>query len=124
MPNISPRRMKLGFNIVANGAHVAGWRMPGARADAAMDIRLWKDMARAAERACIHFMFWADGIAEAFAYLHQEGGASFNLTLHPWITGQAHRIRWLREALTRVLGLPGIWRTTTDALAAQAREQL
>ena len=58
-----PRQMKLGFNIVANGAHVAGWRMPGARADAAMDIRLWKDMARAAERACIHFMFWADGIA-------------------------------------------------------------
>ncbi len=63
MHNDSPRRMKLGFNIVANGAHVAGWRMPGARADAAMDIRLWKDMARAAERARIHFMFWADGIA-------------------------------------------------------------
>jgi FMN-dependent oxidoreductase (nitrilotriacetate monooxygenase family) len=55
--------MKLGFNIVANGAHAAGWRMPGARTDAAMDIRMWKDMARAAERACIHFMFWADGIA-------------------------------------------------------------
>jgi peptidoglycan/xylan/chitin deacetylase (PgdA/CDA1 family) len=67
---------------------------------------------------------WADGIAEAFAYLHEEGGASFNLTLHPWITGQAHRIRWLREALSRVLGLPRIWRTTTDALAAHAREQL
>ena len=63
MPTVPPRRMKLGFNIVANGAHVAGWRMPGAQEDAAMDIRLWKDMARAAERACIHFMFWADGIA-------------------------------------------------------------
>src|SRR5260370_1334908 len=63
MKNVSPRRMKLGFNIVANGAHVAGWRMPGAKANAAMDIRLWKDMARAAERARIHFMFWADGIA-------------------------------------------------------------
>ena len=63
MKNVSRRRMKLGFNIVANGAHVAGWRMPGAKANAAMDIRLWKDMARAAERARIHFMFWADGIA-------------------------------------------------------------
>ena len=42
-----PRQMKLGFNIVANGAHAAGWRMPGANADAAMDIRLWKDMAHA-----------------------------------------------------------------------------
>ncbi len=55
--------MKLGFNIVANGAHVAGWRMPDAQANAAMDIRLWKQMAQAAERARIHFMFWADGIA-------------------------------------------------------------
>jgi len=57
------RSMKLGLNIVANGAHAAGWRMPGARVDAAMDIGLWMDIARAAERACFHFMFWADGIA-------------------------------------------------------------
>src|SRR5260370_33974178 len=63
MKRVSPRRMKHVFNIVANGAHLAGWRMPGAKANAAMDIRLWKDMARAAERARIHFMFWADGIA-------------------------------------------------------------
>jgi len=34
----------------------------------------------------------ADGIAEAFAYLHADGGESCNLTLRPWITGQAHRI--------------------------------
>jgi hypothetical protein len=47
MKTALPRRMKLGLNIVANGAHVAGWRMPGADANAAMDIRLWKEMARA-----------------------------------------------------------------------------
>jgi alkanesulfonate monooxygenase len=57
------RQMKLGLNIVANGAHAAGWRMPQAQANAATDIRLWKRMAQAAERAKIHFMFWADGIA-------------------------------------------------------------
>ncbi len=67
---------------------------------------------------------WADGIAEAFAFLHEEGGAVFNLTLHPWIAGQAHRIRWLRDALSRVLGKPDVWRTTTDALAQAARPQL
>ena len=67
---------------------------------------------------------WADNIAEAFAFLHDEGGASFNLTLHPWIAGQAHRIRWLREALSRVLGRGQIWRTTTDEVARVAREQL
>jgi FMN-dependent oxidoreductase (nitrilotriacetate monooxygenase family) len=59
----SERQMKLGLNIVANGAHAAGWRMPQAQANAATDIRLWKTMAQAAERAKIHFMFWADGIA-------------------------------------------------------------
>lgn len=63
MSHTAPRQMKLGLNIVANGAHSAGWRMPDANADAAMDIRAWKRLAQAAERACIHFMFWADGIA-------------------------------------------------------------
>lgn len=67
---------------------------------------------------------WADGIAEGFAFLHGEGGAVFNLTLRPWVTGQAHRIRWLREALARVLGLPGIWRATTDEVAKHAAAQL
>ena len=37
--------------------------MPQARTDAAMDITLWKRMAQEAEKVCIHFMFWADGIA-------------------------------------------------------------
>jgi allantoinase len=67
---------------------------------------------------------WADTVAESFAFLHDEGGGSFNLTLHPWIAGQAHRIRWLREALSRVLGRGGIWRTTTDEVARVAGEQL
>ena len=67
---------------------------------------------------------WSDNLAEAFALLHDEGGAVFNLTLHPWITGQPHRIRWLREALARMLGKPGVWRTTTDDLARVARAQL
>ena len=57
------RQMVLGLNLVAAGGHPGGWRMPGAAADAAMDIRRWKRMAAAAERACLHFMFWADGIA-------------------------------------------------------------
>jgi len=55
--------MRLGLNIVAAGAHASGWRMPQAQADAALDIKLWMRMAQAAERACFHFMFWADGIA-------------------------------------------------------------
>jgi allantoinase len=67
---------------------------------------------------------WRANIAEAFEVLHAEGGNVFNLTLHPWIAGQAHRIRYLRDALHRILGKPEVWRTTTDALAEAARPQL
>lgn len=67
---------------------------------------------------------WADCVAAAFGCLYDEGGGVFNLTLHPWIAGQAHRIRWLREALTRILGKREVWRTTTDAVARQAQAQL
>jgi allantoinase len=67
---------------------------------------------------------WADCVAEAFAFLHEEGGGVFNLTLHPWISGQAHRIRWLHESLTRIVGRPGTWRSTTDEVARVVREQL
>lgn len=55
--------MKLGLNLVANGAHGGGWRMPDAHLGAAMDIRMWKQLAKEAERAKFHFMFWADGMA-------------------------------------------------------------
>ena len=55
--------MVLGLNLVGPGGHPGGWRMPDAAADAAMDIWLWKRMARDAEAARFHFMFWADGIA-------------------------------------------------------------
>ena len=60
---------------------------------------------------------WADGLAEAFAVLHDEGGACFNLTLHPWVIGQAHRIRYLGDALGRMLGRGGVWRASTDEVA-------
>lgn len=56
------RTMKIGLNIVANGAHAAGWRMPDAEPDA-LDIDLWTRIAQAAEAQRVHFMFWADGIA-------------------------------------------------------------
>jgi peptidoglycan/xylan/chitin deacetylase (PgdA/CDA1 family) len=67
---------------------------------------------------------WSANLIEAFEVLHAEGGNVFNLTLHPWITGQAHRIRYLRDALHRILGKPHVWRTTTDELAEVARAQL
>jgi len=67
---------------------------------------------------------WTDSVAEGFSYLHEEGGGVFNLTLHPFVTGQAHRIRYLSDALHRIMGKPGTWVTTTDELAKAARAQL
>jgi len=67
---------------------------------------------------------WASGIAEAFSVLQCEGGSVFNLTLHPWVAGRPHWIRWLREALALVVGKAAVWRTTTDELARVAHEQV
>jgi len=67
---------------------------------------------------------WQANIVEAFEVLHTEGGNVFNLTLHPWIAGQAHRIRYLRDALHHILGKPQVWRATTDEVAVVARAQL
>jgi allantoinase len=67
---------------------------------------------------------WQANLVEAFEVLHAEGGNCFNLTLHPWIAGQAPRIRDLRDALHHILGKPRVWRTTTDEVAAEARSQL
>jgi peptidoglycan/xylan/chitin deacetylase (PgdA/CDA1 family) len=67
---------------------------------------------------------WSANIVEAFDVLHAEGHNTFNLTLHPWVVGQAHRIRYLRDALHQILGKPHVWRTTTDELAEAARSQL
>jgi peptidoglycan/xylan/chitin deacetylase (PgdA/CDA1 family) len=67
---------------------------------------------------------WAASIAEGVEVLHGEGGAVFNLTLHPWVAGQAHRIRYLDQALAAILGKAGIWRAGLDEIAAAAAAQL
>lgn len=68
---------------------------------------------------------WRDVVVEAFDYLHGEASASgsvFTLGLHPWLCGQAHRIRYLDEALTRMAGYDGVWQTTAGAVADWYRE--
>ena len=67
---------------------------------------------------------WAAGLVEAFDVLHGEGGMCFNLTLHPWIAGQAHRIRYLGEALAGILGHRGVWRAQAGEVARVAAGQL
>jgi peptidoglycan/xylan/chitin deacetylase (PgdA/CDA1 family) len=62
------------------------------------------------------------GLVEAAAErLAAEGGRSFVLSLHPWVIGQAHRIRYLREALDRLVRIEGLWPATAGEVAARAR---
>ncbi|HWG03557.1 MAG TPA: LLM class flavin-dependent oxidoreductase [Beijerinckiaceae bacterium] len=54
------RQIKLGFSVTPNGSHKGGWRLPQAWVGGGLDIDQWKDVAQAAERGRMHFIFWAD----------------------------------------------------------------
>lgn len=57
------RQMKIGINMVQNGAHNSGWRHPDADAGIANDFEGYARVIQMAEDAKIHFMFLADGAA-------------------------------------------------------------
>ena len=44
-------------------------------------------------------------------------GGLFMLTIHPWISGRAQRIRMLRTLFTHILRRSDVWVTTADELA-------
>jgi peptidoglycan/xylan/chitin deacetylase (PgdA/CDA1 family) len=59
-------------------------------------------------------------IKDQFDVLYAEGEASGKvmcISLHPFLIGQPHRIRYLDEALSYVLSHDGVWRTTGDEIA-------
>jgi allantoinase len=66
-------------------------------------------------------------VGEAIEVLHQEGeqsGRSFGLSLHPWLFGMAHRIRYLDEALGRITAHRGLWQATACEIADWVRGEL
>ncbi|MEV0107824.1 polysaccharide deacetylase family protein [Nocardia sp. NPDC050799] len=52
---------------------------------------------------------WADS---------ETSGRVLALALHPFVTGQAFRARYLDEALAYIVEHPGVWVTTSDEIAA------
>ena len=54
------RQMKLGFSVTPNGSHRGGWRLPEAWEAGGLDLDQWVQIAQAAERGKMHFIFWAD----------------------------------------------------------------
>jgi len=69
---------------------------------------------------------WRDVVIEAFDYLHQEASASgsvFTLGVHPWLLGQAHRIRYLDEALARTSQYGEVWQAAAGEVADWYRKR-
>jgi allantoinase len=45
------------------------------------------------------------------------GGRVMALALHPFVIGQAFRLKYLGQALDHVANHPGVWLTTSDEIA-------
>ncbi len=60
---------------------------------------------------------YPDLVADAFELLHREGGQVFNLSIHPWLMGMAHRIKYLDEALRRIERFGNSWQATPGEIA-------
>ena len=60
---------------------------------------------------------YPDLVGEAFELLHQEGGQVFNLSIHPWLMGMPHRIKYLDEALRRIERFGNVWQATPGEIA-------
>lgn len=70
---------------------------------------------------------WAEQVQDAcdllLAEARRDGGRILSLSVHPWVLGQPHRIRYLEQALEYVMAQPGVWSASAgeilDAFAAQ-----
>ncbi len=66
-------------------------------------------------------------IGKAFWALHGEGARSgrlFGFSLHPWVIGQSHRIRYLEETLGDITAIDGVWQTTAGDIARHYRSRV
>jgi peptidoglycan/xylan/chitin deacetylase (PgdA/CDA1 family) len=63
------------------------------------------------------FEIWSGEFTGAY-----EQGGVFTLTMHPQISGRAHRIQLLERLVRFIKGHPGVWFTTAGELAAVCRQ--
>ncbi|SDP34964.1 polysaccharide deacetylase family protein [Lentzea jiangxiensis] len=57
-------------------------------------------------------------VEDQYEVLHAEGGRVLALALHPFVTGQAFRHKYLDQALAHLAAAPDVWLTTSDDIAA------
>jgi peptidoglycan/xylan/chitin deacetylase (PgdA/CDA1 family) len=56
-------------------------------------------------------------IRDQFDTLYEEGGRVMCIALHPYVSGQPHRIKLLDEALAYVMRHEGVWQATGEEIA-------
>jgi allantoinase len=66
---------------------------------------------------------FARKILDEFETLHAEGGRVMCIAVHPYITGQPHRIAAFEQVLGHILRQPGVWCATGDEIVAAWRAQ-
>jgi peptidoglycan/xylan/chitin deacetylase (PgdA/CDA1 family) len=66
---------------------------------------------------------FARKIIDEFETLYAEGGRVMNIAVHPFITGQPHRIDAFEQALTHILSQPGVWCATGLEIVEAYRAQ-
>jgi peptidoglycan/xylan/chitin deacetylase (PgdA/CDA1 family) len=62
-------------------------------------------------------------VKDQYEQLSAEGGRVMALALHPFVTGQAFRAKYLDQALAYLAGRPDVWLTTSDEIAAHYLDQ-
>jgi peptidoglycan/xylan/chitin deacetylase (PgdA/CDA1 family) len=60
-------------------------------------------------------------VKDQYEQLSSEGGRVMALALHPFVTGQPFRHKYLDQALAYLAAQPDIWLTTSDEIAAHYR---
>jgi allantoinase len=66
---------------------------------------------------------WQRMVQEAFDRLYSDGAKSgrlLTLSLHPWLIGQAHRIKGLEDACAYMCAFDGVWMATAGQVAKEA----
>ncbi len=67
---------------------------------------------------------FAEKMIDEFETLYAEGGRVMNIAVHPFITGQPHRIDAFARALEHILSRPGVWCATGEEIVTAWRAQI
>ena len=70
---------------------------------------------------------FVDQVRDQFDVLYREASAAdgrlMTVTIHPWVSGQPHRIKFLAHALAHIMGHDGVWSASGAEILAAFRNQ-